>query len=156
MPRRVSQRGRRRRARASGAGGGGSIGDGVFTSVIVSVLVLGAGVIVFGQRPPTALQPATVLRARDIARRVSRLDLLLTAPVDDENSILMDSLRAVGLVRKRVDRPVVGKKAYVRMWERVRAVIVLAAIIISLGVLLATVVGLFFLALGFLLEQAIG
>lgn len=68
----------------------------------------------------------------------------------------MDSLRAVGLIRKRVDQPVVGKKAYVRMWERVRAVIVLAAIIVSLGVLLATVVGLFFLTLGFLLEQAIG
>ncbi|MDW3220879.1 MAG: hypothetical protein R8F63_19930 [Acidimicrobiales bacterium] len=128
----------------------------MFTSVIVSVLVLGAGFIVFGRRPPAALQPATVVRVTGTARRVTRIDVLRTAPVDDENSIVMDSLRAIGLVRKRVDQPVVGKKAYVRMWERVRAIIVLAVIIITLGVLLATVVGLFFLALGFLLEQAIG
>lgn len=122
----------------------------------MSVLVLGAGFIVFGRRPPAALQPATVVRVTGTARRVTRIDVLRTAPVDDENSIVMDSLRAIGLVRKRVDQPVVGKKAYVRMWERVRAIIVLAVIIITLGVLLATVVGLFFLALGFLLEQAIG
>ena len=98
-----------------------------------------------------------VRRATGAGRRATNADLWFTAPVDDdEQSILMDSLRAIGLVRKRVDRPVVGKKAYVRVWERVRAIIVLAAIIISLGVLLATIVGLFFLALGFLLEQAIG
>ena len=42
------------------------------------------------------------------------------------------------------------------MWERARALIVLAAIIVTLGLLLAATIGLLFLALGFLLEQAIG
>lgn len=84
--------------------------------------------------------------------------MMFAAPTDndDDTSIVMDSLRAIGLVRKRVDQPIVGKKAYVRLWERVRAIVVLAAIIVSLGVLLAAVIGIIFLAAGFLLEQAIG
>lgn len=127
----------------------------MFTSVIVSVLVLGAGILWFGRQPPTALQPATSVTRRGSARPGLH-GLWRTAPVDDDNSILIDSLRALGLVRKRNDRPVVGRKAYVRMWERVRAVIVLGMIIVALGVMLATVVGLIFLAAGFLLEQAIG
>lgn len=123
----------------------------------MSVLVLGAGIASAGHWPPPTLQPATVSRRSGAAPRRRRLDhLWLAAPVDDDNSIVMDSLRAIGLVRKRVDRPVVGKKAYVRLWERVRAIIVLGAIIVTLGVLLAAVVGMFFLAAGFLLEQAIG
>ncbi|MDG2028476.1 MAG: hypothetical protein P8J50_15320 [Acidimicrobiales bacterium] len=90
------------------------------------------------------------------SRRTSET-LLLAAPVDDDDtSIVMDSLQVLGLVRKRVDQPVVGKRAYVRMWERARALIVLAAIIVTLGLLLAATIGLLFLALGFLLEQAIG
>ena len=81
----------------------------------------------------------------------------MAAPVEDDNdtSILMDTLRVLGVVRRGVERPVVGKKAYVRLWERIRAIIVLAAIIISLGVLLAAAIGLIVLAAGFLLEQAI-
>lgn len=67
----------------------------------------------------------------------------------------MDSLRALGLVRKRVERPVVGKRAYVRVWERIRAVVVLAAIIVTLGAVVAAAIGLIVLAAGFLLEQAI-
>lgn len=74
---------------------------------------------------------------------------------DDDTNIVMDSLRVLGLVRKRIDRPVVGRKAYTRWWERLRALIVLAAIIVSLGVALAVVVGVTVLSLGFLLEQAI-
>ena len=78
-------------------------------------------------------------------------------PVDDEDdtNIIMDSLRAIGLVRRRVDRPTVGRKAYVRWWERVRAIIVLAALVVGLGVALAAVVGITVLGLGFLLERAI-
>jgi hypothetical protein len=67
----------------------------------------------------------------------------------------MDSLRVIGLVRRRVDRPIVGQKAYVRRWERVRAIIVLAALVVGLGIALAAVVGITVLGLGFLLERAI-
>lgn len=83
--------------------------------------------------------------------------MLGVVPVDDEDdtNIIMDSLRAIGLVRRRVDRPIVGRKAYVRWWERIRAIVVLAALVIGLGVALAAVVGITVLGLGFLLERAI-
>ena len=83
--------------------------------------------------------------------------MLGVVPVDDEDdtNIIMDSLRAIGLVRRRVDRPIVGRKAYVRWWERVRAIIVLAALVVGLGIALAAVVGITVLGLGFLLERAI-
>lgn len=83
--------------------------------------------------------------------------MLGVVPVDDEDdtNIIMDSLRAIGLVRRRVDRPIVGRKAYVRWWERIRAIMVLAALLIGLGIALAAVVGITVLGLGFLLERAI-
>ncbi len=83
--------------------------------------------------------------------------MLGVVPVDDEDdtNIIMDSLRAIGLVRHRVDRPIVGRKAYVRWWERIRATIVLAALVVGLGIALAAVVGITVLGLGFLLERAI-
>ena len=83
--------------------------------------------------------------------------MLGVVPVDDEDdtNIIMDSLRAIGLVRRRVDRPIVGRKAYVRWWERIRAIIVLAALVAGLGIALAAVVGITVLGLGFLLERAI-
>ena len=83
--------------------------------------------------------------------------MLGVVPVDDEDdtNIIMDSLRAIGLVRRRVDRPIVGRKAYVRWWERIRAIIVLAALVVGLGIALAAVVGIAVLGLGFLLERAI-
>ncbi len=83
--------------------------------------------------------------------------MLGVVPVDDEDdtNIIMDSLRAVGLVRRRLDRPIVGRKAYVRWWERIRAIIVLAALVVGLGIALAAVVGITVLGLGFLLERAI-
>ena len=83
--------------------------------------------------------------------------MLGDVPVDDEDdtNIIMDSLRAIGLVRRGVDRPIVGRKAYVRWWERIRAIIVLAALVVGLGIALAAVVGITVLGLGFLLERAI-
>lgn len=91
-----------------------------------------------------------------LRRRVGP-SMLGVVPVDDEDdtNIIMDSLRAIGLVRRRVDRPTVGRKAYVRWWERVRAIIVLAALVVGLGIALAAVVGITVLGLGFLLERAI-
>jgi hypothetical protein len=130
----------------------------VLTSLIVLVLVLAAGVFFGSAQPPWALQPATVARRSDAAlRHRSRAGVwaALRFDPDDDTSIVMDSLRALGLVRRRIEQPVVGRKAYVRLWERVRALIVLAAIIISIGVALAATIGIIVLAAGFLLEQAI-
>lgn len=89
--------------------------------------------------------------------RTARSGLLLALRLDedDDTSIVLDSLRALGLVRRGVEKPVVGRKAYVRVWERIRAAIVLAVIIITIGVLLAATIGIVVLAAGFLLEQAI-
>ena len=83
---------------------------------------------------------------------------MFTVPVDDDEddtNIIMDTLRVLGIVRKRVDRPVVGRKAYVRWWERLRALIALGGVVIGLGIALAAVVGITVLSLGFLLERAI-
>lgn len=94
--------------------------------------------------------------SEQLRRRVGP-SMLGVVPVDDEDdtNIIMDSLRAIGLVRRRVDRPIVGRKAYARWWERIRAIIVLAALVVGLGIALAAVVGITVLGLGFLLERAI-
>ena len=94
--------------------------------------------------------------SEQLRRRIGP-SMLGVVPVDDEDdtNIIMDSLRAIGLVRRRVDRPTVGRKAYVRWWERIRAIIVLAALVVGLGIALAAVVGITVLGLGFLLERAI-
>lgn len=130
----------------------------MLTSFIVLLLVLVAGVFP-GNRPlPWALQPATAhggIGARHKRSRRSDVFAALRFDEDDDNSIVMDSLRVLGLVRRQVERPTVGRKAYVRVWERVRALIVLSAIIISIGVMLAASIGVLVLAAGFLLEQAI-
>ena len=91
------------------------------------------------------------------ANRLRHPDLATAVPVDDDDqiNIVTDSLRALGLLRRRVERPVVGRKAYVRLWERLRALIVLSAIVLGLGIALATMIGVIVLGAGFLLEQAI-
>lgn len=129
----------------------------MLSSVIVSVLVLVAGVNLVGRRPPWALQPAMSAGVTRTGARRHRGDMLFAVEMDqdDDNSIIMDSLRVLGLVRRRVEEPVVGRRAYVRVWERVRALIVLTGIIITIGVVLAASIGIVFLAAGFLLEQAI-
>lgn len=130
----------------------------MLTSVIVSVLVLAAGIVSSaGRRPPWALQPATAATVRVSANRLRHPDLATAVPVDDDDqiNIVTDSLRALGLLRRRVERPVVGRKAYVRLWERLRALIVLSAIVLGLGIALATMIGVIVLGAGFLLEQAI-
>jgi len=68
---------------------------------------------------------------------------------------LLDSLRVLGIIRRRVPRTVVGKKAYVRWWERLRALVVLAGIVVALGIAVAAVIGVAVLSAAFLLEQAI-
>ena len=128
---------------------------------MISVLVLVAGIsFIAGQRPPVSFQPAMVRdpNGRERRRRRWNPDLLAVVPIEDDEertNIILDSLRVLGIVRRRVDRPVVGRKAYVRWWERLRALIVLAGIVVALGVALAAVVGITVLGLGFLLERAI-
>ena len=97
------------------------------------------------------------IRSASTHRPLRGFTLALRFDEDDthDESIIMDSLRALGLVRRRIERPVVGQKAYVRVWERIRAAIVLAAIITTIGVLLAASIGIIVLAAGYLLEQAI-
>lgn len=70
-------------------------------------------------------------------------------------AIALDSLRALGILRRSVDRPVVGRKAYVRWWERVRALIVLASIVVGLGMALAAAIGISLIVMGTFLEQAV-
>jgi len=127
--------------------------------VIVSVLILVAGFSAhFGRRPPWALQPATTVGATPRARRGLALTLLATSArgSDDEPvNPLLDSLRVLGIIRRSVPRPVTGKKAYVRWWERLRALVVLATIVIALGIALAAAIGVIVLGAAFLLEQAI-
>lgn len=74
---------------------------------------------------------------------------------NDRVNPLLDSLRALGIIRRRVPRPVVGKKAYVRWWERLRALVVLSVIVVALGIALAAAIGVIVLGAAFLLEQAI-
>jgi hypothetical protein len=104
------------------------------------------------------MQPAMVRAANgseQLRRRMGPSMLGVVPADDDDTNIIMDSLRAIGLVRRRVDRPIVGRKAYVRWWERIRAIVVLAALVVGLGIALAAVVGITVLGLGFLLERAV-
>ena len=120
------------------------------------MLVLVAGLLGFGG--PRALEPATIRAGSGrVTRRRRRVEAFLAESRlrDDATTMVLDSLRAIGIVRRRVDRPVVGRKAYVRWWERVRALIVLAAIVVGLGVALAVIVGVTVLGAGFILERAI-
>ncbi len=71
------------------------------------------------------------------------------------SELLRSSLRAVGILRRSVERPVVGPKAYVRLWQRLRSLIVLAAIVVGLGIAVAVVIGVIIVGLAFLLENAI-
>ena len=84
----------------------------------------------------------------------------MTAPEQPRQSrqaseVLVRALRSVGILRQPAQRPVAGPKAYVRLWQRLRSLIVLAAIVVSLGIVLAVVVGVAVLGLAFFLENAI-
>ena len=141
-----------------GSASGDTIAGGVSSSFIVLVLVLAAGIVItVGRRPPWTLQPAT-LRSRNGRVRRPAADRLASFAVsyDEERpNPLLDSLRAAGILRQKAVRPVVGPRAYVRWWERVRAALVLTAIIAGLGIALAAVIGVTVVGAGFLLEQAI-
>ena len=64
-------------------------------------------------------------------------------------------LRLLGLARRAVPRPVVGPKAYPQWWQRLLALILLVALVVAIGFVLAALVGIMVVVAGFLLEQAI-
>ena len=68
---------------------------------------------------------------------------------------LIDVLRVLGLARRAVPRPVVGPKAYPQWWQRVVALLALMAVMVTIGFVLAALIGLLVVVAGFLLEQAI-
>lgn len=149
----------RRRYHTSGVVGdtsGGSIGVDVSNLLIVSALVLLAGFPAdTGLRPSWRVQPATTRTRTGRGRPTLQNQLLRAADSGDRFNPLLDTLRAIGLVRRRVDRVVVGKKAYVRWWERLRAMTALLAIVVAAGIALAVAIGVVILGAGFLLEHAI-
>lgn len=125
--------------------------------ILVVVLVTGA-VYFGGQWSPQALEPATIPNPNGRVAARKSFDSLLAFQNrlrQDAAALALDSLRVLGLIRRRVDRPTVGRKAYVRWWERIRSLIVLAAIVIGLGIALAATIGVTVLGAGFLLERAI-
>lgn len=67
----------------------------------------------------------------------------------------IDVLRVLGLARRAVPHPVVGPKAYPQWWQRIFALLVLAAMVVVIGFVLAALVGLGVVVAGFLLEQFI-
>ena len=68
---------------------------------------------------------------------------------------LIDVLRVLGFARRAVPRPVVGPKAYPQWWQRLLALLILAALVVVIGFALAALVGLLVVVAGFLLEQSI-
>lgn len=61
----------------------------------------------------------------------------------------------LGLGFRRPEQPVVGKNAKVRWWQRLRAVVMLAVIVVLLGVAVAGLIGAMVFLAGYLLETAV-
>lgn len=74
---------------------------------------------------------------------------------NDQSDVLVRLLRMLGILRQDVARPVVGPKAYVRLWQRLRSLIVLTGIVVGLGIAVAALTGVIVVGLAFLLESAI-
>ncbi|MCU0272681.1 MAG: hypothetical protein MUE34_05550 [Acidimicrobiales bacterium] len=61
-----------------------------------------------------------------------------------------------GIAPRDPDPVVVGRKAYVQWWERVRAAVALVVLVVLLGLATAAAVGALFFVGGFVLEQIVG
>jgi len=59
----------------------------------------------------------------------------------------------VGFGTRPPEPPVEGSGARVQWWERVRSLVILAALVLALGLLLAAVIGALVGVAGYLLEQ---
>jgi hypothetical protein len=68
-----------------------------------------------------------------------------------------DSLgHSFGITPREPEPVVVGRKAYVQWWERVRAAVALVVLVVLLGLATAAAVGALFFVGGFVLEQIVG
>ena len=63
---------------------------------------------------------------------------------------------SLGIAPRDPDPVVVGRKAYVQWWERVRAAVALVVLVVLLGLATAAAVGALFFVGGFVLEQIVG
>ena len=117
---------------------------------------------------PVVAQPAT-----DVARswrdrspfRLRRHPLVLLATETPSDPVETDPtptfLRPrerpwwmqVGLGNRPPEPPVVGPAASVQWWERVRSLVILSALVLVLGLLLAGLIGAIVAIAGYLLEQ---
>ncbi len=61
----------------------------------------------------------------------------------------------LGLGYRQPEQPVLGKNAKVRWWQRLRAVVLLAVIVVILGFAVAGLVGAMVFLAGYLLETAV-
>lgn len=63
---------------------------------------------------------------------------------------------SLGIAPRGPDPVVVGRKAYVQWWERIRAAVALVVLVVLLGLATAAAVGALFFVGGFVLEQIVG
>ncbi len=61
----------------------------------------------------------------------------------------------LGLGYQQPEQPTVGKNAKVRWWQRLRAVVMLAVIVVLLGIAVAGLIGAMVFLAGYLLETAV-
>lgn len=59
----------------------------------------------------------------------------------------------IGFGTRPPEPPVVGPAAQVQWWERVRSLVILAALVLALGLLLAGIIGSIVVLIGYFLEQ---
>ncbi|MDP6974944.1 MAG: hypothetical protein QF575_00100 [Acidimicrobiales bacterium] len=145
----------------------------ILGSVLAPGLVLGALLHVGPWSTPSALQPATVptgggagTGADRWKRPLPRVTLLLLAvrgrplPPSGETELAVErgwgvfARLGVGLQPPR--KVATGRRARIRWWHRCTSLALLLAIVVLVGLALASLTAVLIVAGGFLLEQAIG
>ncbi len=125
----------------------------ILESVLAPGLVLGALLHVGPWSTPSALQPATVPTGRGAGTGADRWK----RPFPRVTLLLLWGVFArlgVGLQPPR--RVVTGRRARIRWWHRCTSLALLLAIVVLVGLALASLTAVLIVAGGFLLEQAIG
>jgi|GEM_PF-1240531 len=140
----------------------GRVASGVASSLMTLTFLFVLAVLIYSVEPPHhRLQPATLdrrfrRRTHQLASTGNPLVSHLLNFGNREDSIVLDTLRVLGLARRSVERPVSGPKAYTRWWERLRAVIGLIVLVTILGIVLAVATGIALFGFLYLLEQGFG
>ncbi len=80
----------------------------------------------------------------------------MSSPITPGRPPTRPAARPLGLFRARDPlrrhREIHGRRARIRWWHRIRAIVILAALVVLLGVLLAGLVGILFFVMTFILE----